>query len=246
MKAGMHTSGLLALIALAAMLFSSMAQAKAMNQETGEAILEELQAIRALLERIEQSAAPSTVATVITKARPALGDKNAPVTLVEFTDYQCPFCARFMRDTYPQLKEDYIDTGKVRLVVKDLPLAMHANARKAAQAAHCAGEQDAFWPMHEKLFEHSQQLEAGRLPGYAAEIGLDAGDFAACLASDRHLADIDGDSSEAARNGITGTPTFVLAAGTGDRVRGEKIRGAQPFASFKTQIDALLAKQTKK
>jgi protein-disulfide isomerase len=228
------------------------ALAQAMSEEQGEAILEELKAIRALLERMEgralppapsaarPQAAPARIA-VSTKGRPALGDAEAPLTLVEFTDYQCPFCNRFFKTTFPELKKRYIDTGKLRLVVKDLPLAFHANARKAAQAAHCAGEQGKFWALHDKLYENAARLEAANLPGYAAQAGLDAAAFRDCLASARHLDAIDGDAAEAGRVGITGTPSFVLGRTTEDTVQGEKIVGAQPYAAFAAKIEALLA-----
>jgi len=176
-----------------------------------------------------------------TKGRPFLGRADAPVTLVEFTDYQCPYFSRFYKNTLPALKRDYIDTGKVRLVLKDLPLSFHAHARKAAQAAHCAGEQNAFWPMHDKLFENNRALEAGKLPGYATALGLDGTSFTACLASDRHMTAIDADAGQARATGITGTPSFIVGKSTDDVIDGLGIRGAQPFAVFKANIDKLLA-----
>ena len=134
-----------------------------------------------------------------------------------------------------------------RIVVKDLPLAMHANARKAAQASHCAGEQDAYWPMHMILFANAKQLDEASLPGYAAQLQLDGTAFSACLASDRHLQSISSDMLEAKNAGISGTPSFVLGASNGDTVQGNIIRGAQSFDNFKQhfkqQIEALLAKQ---
>lgn len=118
----------------------------------------------------------------------ALGMADAPVTVVEFTDYQCPYCLRFVENTFPKLKEAFIDTGKVRWVVRDMPLGFHRNARKAAQAAHCAGEQDKFWEMRSVLFANAKQLEETNLPRYAETIGLNPSEFEECLASDRYLA----------------------------------------------------------
>jgi protein-disulfide isomerase len=230
--------------------------AQGMSVEQGEAILQELKAIRALLERMEgrglpsapsaarpQAARPQTAARirVSAKGRPALGDPDAPLTLVEFTDYQCPFCNRFFKNTFPGLKAKYIDSGKLRLVIKDLPLAIHANAREAAQAAHCAGEQGKFWPLHDTLYENAGRLEAANLPGYAARAGLEAEAFRDCLASERHLAAIDGDAAEAGRVGITATPSFVLGRTAADSIEGEKIVGALPYATFEARIEALLA-----
>ena len=241
-----------ACVVAASILLMPVVHAEPLSEETGEAILQELKGIRGSLERIEKSgdlraqrtqpAAPQ-VASVSIKDRPFEGREDAPLTLVEFTDYQCPYCQRFVHNTYPQVKEMYIDTGKLRLVVKDLPLAMHPNARKAAQAAHCAREQEAFWPMHYKLFENSRRLGEELLPEYAAAIGLDETDFEKCLSSNRHLADIDADSREARQVGITGTPAFILGKSDGDTVKGVKINGAQPFANFQSRIDGLLAKQ---
>ncbi len=231
--------------------------AQGMSVEQGEAILEELKAIRGLLERMEgrglpsapsaarpqaarPQAAPARV-SVSAKGRPALGDPEAPLTLVEFTDYQCPFCNRFFRTAFPEIKKKYIDSGKLRLVIKDLPLAFHANARGAAQAAHCAGEQGRFWPLHDKLYENATRLEAANLPGYGEQAGLEADAFRDCLASERHLAAIDGDAAEAGRVGITGTPSFVLGRTTADAIAGEKIVGAKPYPAFEAKIEALLA-----
>jgi protein-disulfide isomerase len=226
-----------------------------MTEAQGAAILKELKEIRKTLQRMEKQrvAAPAAQraqpsrrplgpAKVSTVGRPTIGDPKAPVTLVEFTDYQCPYCSRFFRNTLPSIKRDFIDTGKVRLVVKDLPLSFHANARKAAQAAHCAGEQDAFWPMHDKLFENNRRLEAQQLPGYAAALKLDVDAFTGCLASKRHLAAISSDSAHARTAGITGTPSFIVGASTKDVIDGVGIRGAQPYTVFKAQIEKLLAK----
>ena len=233
------------------------ALAQGMSVEQGEAILEELKAIRGLLERMEGRGLPSAPSaarpqaarpqaapariSVSAKGRPALGDPDAPLTLVEFTDYQCPFCNRFFKTAFPEIKKKYIDSGKLRLVIKDLPLAFHANAREAAQAAHCAGEQGRFWPLHDKLYENATRLEAANLPGYATQAGLEAAAFRDCLASERHLTAIDGDAAEAGRVGITGTPSFVLGPTTVDAIEGVKIVGARPLAAFEAEIEALLA-----
>ena len=127
--------------------------AEGITQEQGTAILEELKAIRKELKEIKQNSrvAPSrarlicpTTAKVATLGSPILGDLKAPITLVEFTDYQCPFCRKFYTNEYKKLKEQYIDTGKLRLVLRDLPLNFHKHARPSAKSAQCAGEQDKF------------------------------------------------------------------------------------------------------
>jgi protein-disulfide isomerase len=225
------------------------ALAEALTEEQGEAIVEELRGIRELLEQIQKqgverpapaNAAQTTLAKASTYQRPVLGRNDAPVTLVEFTDYQCPYCSRFVTTTLPTIKSEYIDTGKVRFVVKDLPLAMHPLARKAAIAAHCAGEQDQFWAMHDVLFANNRQLQEQYLTTYAETIGLEMAPFQECLDSGRHRAQVEADEAEASAQGITGTPTFIIGRTTGDAIEGVKLRGAQPVALFREQIDALL------
>jgi protein-disulfide isomerase len=217
-----------------------------------DAILKELREIRRVLEKIEkkepaqaaQRRRPPRNATVsLDKTRPALGNADAPVTVVEFTDYQCPFCRRFTQSTFPLIQKQYIDTGKVRWVVRDLPLAFHANARKAGQSVHCANEQGKFWEMRDMLFKNSANLADADLKKYAAEVGLDVAAFDACLASDRHLAEIDKDSAEAKRVSITGTPTFVIGKSGGDKLSGPLVVGAQPLKAFQTEIDKLLVQK---
>mgnify|MGYP001821987187 CR=1 FL=1 len=250
-RAWLTTLGTKACVGLLAVMLQgiSLAQAEPLQQATGEAILSELKAMRVALERMEKAGigakrqrAPTT-AKVSIKDRPVIGKADAPVTLVEFTDYECPYCNRFTKTTFGQLKAAYVDAGKLRIVVKDSPLMMHTNARKAAQAAHCAGEQDAYWPMHMLLFDNAKQLGEERLPSYAAKLKLDGKAFASCITSDRHLKSISSDMLEAKSAGISGAPAFVLGVSNGDHVQGNVIVGAQPLDVFKRQIDALLAKQ---
>ena len=169
--------------------------APALDQDATQAILQELREIRRVLEKIERQGlaqpdrrpdTPKTASVSISKENTILGAADAPVTVVEFTDYQCPFCKRFIQTTFPLLKRDFIDTGKVRWIVRDLPLGFHPNANKAAQAAHCAGDQGKFWEMRDTLFRNNANLGIEQLPGYAREIGLDGDAFDACLSSDRH------------------------------------------------------------
>jgi len=243
---------LVAVTALVAALWMSpgIAADEPLTEEQGNAILEELRQIREVLQQIQKQGgvqlAPTQIARQNTRAkastsnRPVLGADDAPVTLVEFTDYQCAYCGRFFVNTLPGIKEEYIDTGKVRLVVKDLPLAMHPYARSAAVAAHCAGEQDQFWAMHDSLFENNRQLQDEHLTQYAQDIGLDTNAFRECLASKRHNTMIDADITEANGQGITGTPTFIVGHTTDDVIEGVKVRGAQPVETFRAYIDALL------
>lgn len=227
---------------------AAKAAVKTIPPDTASAILEELKAIRQVLEKIEQQGrargaqrpgAPTT-AKVSIEGKPALGAKDAPVTVVEFADYQCPFCLRFIRSTFPQLKKNYIDTGKVRWVARNLPLAFHKDARKAAQATQCAADQGKFWEMREKLFNNPRKLAAQYLPGYAAELSLDVEAFKRCIDSNRHLADIDQDAKEANAVRLTGTPSFIIAKTADKEVSGDVVIGARPYADFDRAITKAL------
>jgi len=224
------------------------AASAAITPDQADAIVQELKEIRKLLESIDKKSvaqAPKRppvppTAKVSVKDSPVLGSADAPVTVVEFTDYQCTYCLRFIQQTFPKLKEEFIDTGKVRWVIRDMPLGFHKNARKAAQAAHCAGEQDKFWEMRAVLFANAKKLEAENLPNYAQTMGLDMTAFDACLASDRHLAAIDKSMQDASGVQITGTPTFVIGKASGDWVEGKRVVGARDFKTFEENIRILL------
>ncbi len=246
----------------------------AITQGQADDILTELKQIRRLLQRMEQQrgvpvaqplqqTSPESVlpprhqeppqrkgrpvtARVSIEDRPALGESDAPVTMVEFVDYECPFCRLFFQGTYTELKREYIDSGKLRLVVKDLPLGFHQHAREAAQAAHCAGEQGGYWPMHDKLFGGTAGLNQGALIAYGEQLGLDGATFRECLDSDRHLAQIETDIAESRAAGIPGTPAFVIGRSAGGTVEGAHIRGALPFRVFQDHIEHLLEEQETK
>lgn len=166
-----------------------------------------------------------------------LGEKSAKVTMIEFTDYQCPFCARHFTQTFAQIKSEYIDTGKVKYIVRDFPLSIHPNAPKASEATECADDQKEFWAMHDLLFQRQALWSsAPNAPDlfkqYAAELKLDAGDFNNCLDNGTYAAEVQKDFADGSSGGVTGTPAFFI--------NGKKLSGAQPFASFKAAIDAEL------
>ena len=220
------------------------------TQNTADAILKELKGIRAVLEKIEKQgsrAQPSrpTSAKVSTKGKQEMGSKDAPITIVEFTDYQCPYCLRFTKTTFPLLKSKYIDTGKVRWVALNMPLSFHKDAVKAAQAAHCAGEQGKFWEMREELFKNPKKLSLSYLPSHAATISLDIQAFNACLQSKRHLDDIAKEGKDANAVRLTGTPSFIIGKTTSDVISGPVIIGAQPMNKFDAEINKLLAAKNK-
>lgn len=170
-----------------------------------------------------------------------LGDPGAPVTIVEFSDYECSFCSRHFQQTWPLLQAEFVDTGRVRYMFKDFPIAgLHPQAFRAHEAARCAGEQGTYWAMHDQLFT-KQRSWAGRADNasvferYAAQLGLDAGAFEDCLASDRWSGAVNADISEGASLGVRGTPNFFID--------GYPLVGAQPYETFQFAIE--LAEQGK-
>jgi len=246
-----RVAGSLAAIAVLAlgMAVPPVTGAEGISKEQADAILEELKGIRKLLESqqalLERSArAPATerVVKLAVVENYVLGSPDAPVTLVEFTDYQCPFCSRFHTNTYPQLKKDFIDAGKVRFISRDLPLSIHKQAFPAARAARCAGEQDKFWDMRHVLSSNPKNLSEAEIGQYAKNVGLDAEQFQACLESGKHDAAIHRDEADARSIGISGTPAFIMGRSPrGDQFEGIHISGAQPYAVFAAKINKLLA-----
>ena len=170
---------------------------------------------------------PATVEAgdVSTEGRPQRGADDAPITIVEFTDYECPFCGRFIRETYPALMSDYGD--RIRYVVRNFPLSsIHPNARKAAEAAECAFDQGRFWEYHDALFEHQDALDVPSLKVYAEDLGLDVEAFSTCLDSGAKRAVVSADHSDALALGVSATPTFF--------VNGRSLVGAHGLDVFET------------
>jgi len=179
---------------------------------------------------------------------PAKGRKDAPVTMIEFSDYQCPFCKRQAEQTDPGLLKAYVDTGKARFAFRDFPLvAIHPLASKAAEAARCAGDQGKYWEMHDRLFANQKELQPEKLPEHAKAIGLDDAKFRECLNSGRHAAAVKRDIDDGNKLGIRGTPTMIVGMSDGDKVKNAVIiRGAQAVETFKAELDKLLAPPPKK
>jgi len=182
-----------------------------------------------------------------------LGDANAPVTIIEFSDYQCPFCRKFWTESYPQIKSQYIDTGKVKIVFRDLPLtSLHPMAQASAEAAECVrelGGDDAYYEYHDKMFSEQNILDSGNptgtvsktiqytstdLKSWATEIGYNIG---TCLDSGKYSSEVQKDARDAQAAGGTGTPYFVIMGSDG---KGSALSGAQPFSAFKQVIDSKL------
>ena len=176
---------------------------------------------------------------------PSKGEITAKVTLVEFSDYQCPFCARHARDSFPQIDRDYVQTGKVRYVLRDMPIeSIHPLAFKAAEAVHCAAEQKKFWQMHQRIFANQNAVGRKDLTAHARALGLDIAAFDKCVDSAKHAGRIRRDMADAKNLGITGTPTFFvgLSDPTGAQVKAaQKIVGAVGYPTFSQAIEALLA-----
>ncbi len=165
-----------------------------------------------------------------------LGNADAPIAIVEFSDYECPFCGQFFRETYPQLKSEYIDKGLVKMIYRDNPLGFHPNAYPAALAAECVRDQlgDAgYFKMHDKIFTEGD-LSLSSLESYAISVGANAATYEKCVESEKFKDEILADSNDAMSANLTGTPSFI--------VNGTVITGAQPFAAFKQVIDAELNK----
>jgi protein-disulfide isomerase len=177
-----------------------------------------------------------------------LGDESAAVTFIDFTDYECPFCKQYFDQTFAQIKKDYIDTGKVKYVVRDLPLSFHANAHKEAQAAECAREQGGdgeYFKYHDEIFKRTTSNGTGlaltELAAIANDLGLDGVQLQTCLDSDKYKAEVDKDLADAASVGATGTPSFFVGKSSQDgTITGTIIVGAQPYSDFKAEIDKLL------
>lgn len=169
---------------------------------------------------------PPRVHPVIADHNPSRGPADAPVTIIEYTDFQCPYCSR-VQPTLDAVKERYGDS--VRFVFKNLPLAMHDQAVFAAEAGLCAGEQDAFWPLHDWMFANARGINRESVLQQAGELGLDVEALTACLDEGRYAEAVAEDTKEANSFGITGTPGFT--------VNGRILTGAQPLESFVTVID---------
>jgi len=162
------------------------------------------------------------------------GAEDASVTIIEWSDFQCPFCERFYSNTLQQIEENYVETGKVKLVYKDFPLdSIHPQATPAAIAARCAGDQGKFWEFHDKIFENQRFLSEDSYKQWAGELGLDTATFNECFDNQEHLSAVRQDLVEGQQAGVRGTPGFL--------VNGKLISGAQPYSVFQQAIEDALA-----
>ncbi len=225
------------------------AKDQGITKQQADEILNELRQIRQLLEkqtaRAEQAPQPGQPARARLNLNGAnmLGSKDAPVTLVEFTDYQCPFCQRFHVTTFADLKKNYIDTGKVRFYSRDMPLdSLHPNATRAAEAARCAGDQGQFWGLRGVMGANPDRLDLPNILNFAAQLGMDVNALKNCIDTSKYKDSVQTDVMEALRVGANGTPTFIIGKSTAEGVDGEIMVGAMPYPQFEMKIKELSTK----
>lgn len=221
-------------------------QVRALEQGQ-EAMRRDLTDIKRLLMNRSPTAAPPAAQTidktVAIGAAPARGSAQAPLTLVEFSDYQCPVCRRFFDNTLPSVQKDFIDTGKLRHVYRDFPLeSMHKDALRQAEAAHCAGDQGKYWQMHDQLFSHPLPPTAENLATYAAAIGLDNAALQACLASGKYTETVRSSAADGQQLGVRGTPSFFIGTiGPDGKLKAVRsFVGAPPYPVVKKTLEDLL------
>jgi protein-disulfide isomerase len=234
-----------ALILTPSLVHHGLAAEPGITAKQAADILDELRKIRQLLERSgganPQAAVADESASLTPRDSFMLGNPAAPLTLVEFADYQCPFCRRFHTSVFDDLKKNYVDTGKVLYIARDLPLPIHDRASGAANAARCAGEQNQFWPMRHVLIVNAQNLDHDDLITYARDLHLNMPVFTACLQQNRYDTAVQRDAADAEGIGVNGTPTFILGKTVqSGQFKGTKIVGAQPYAVYDAKIRAML------
>jgi protein-disulfide isomerase len=211
-------------------------------KEGQAAIRRDLEELKRLLTQGRPAAPEPQVSELTIHPDTAIkGARQAPLTLVEFSDYQCPFCGRYFRQTFPEIERDYISTGKLSYAFRDFPLdQIHPQASEAAEVARCAGDQGKYWAMHDRLFTEQAALAKKDWAAHGRAVGLDEAQLKACLESNRHAAAVRRDLTEGLRAGVRGTPTFFIGTMEPDgktmKVLG-MLRGAVPFSAFRDALE---------
>jgi protein-disulfide isomerase len=249
----MKTALGLALVGLVALGLTVGLPGQATDVETLKKEIEALKARQAALEREVQELRarlggarpqPRADAAISLAGAKIRGSASAKVMLLEFSDYQCPFCGRHYRETMPLLEKEFIDAGKIRYAFKDFPIeSLHREAIKAHEAANCAADQNKYWPMHSRLFANPRPLGPEQLRAHASAVGVELGAFQQCLDSGKHAKTVQQAVTDAVAAGATGTPAFFLGVVDqgGQSLKAMRfISGAQPYARFKQEIDAVL------
>ena len=212
------------------------------TRQQADDILDELRKIRQLLEAQAkpgvrpQQPVPLTGKMHLGSSEFSLGSNDAPVTIVEFADYQCPYCRVFQDSTFIELRKKFIDTGKVRFVIEDLPLNGHPDAMIAAEATRCAADQGSFWPMHDSLYRNPSKLSREDLIRQADALKLDKEQFRSCLEDQKHRAEIQNEIRLATSLNVEGTPSFLIGKSTGGEVSGVLVSGVLPLSAFEERI----------
>lgn len=236
-------------LTLAPAAWSQNSSDEALRKEV-EDLRGEVKALRSELDQIKATLRDLTTPRNLVfdiGGAPYIGEANAKVVLIEFSDYQCPYCVDYFTNTYRHIIADYVKTGKVRYVARDFPgESIHPNALKAAEAARCATDQGKFWEMHDELFTNQKSLGSSGISDSARAAGLDMAEFQACFDSGKYTARVRKDEDETVKIGIKGTPAFLL--GTPDPANPSKIKlnkmliGSQPLSAFQQTIENLLPK----
>ena len=238
----------IAVLSITLAVLPSSALSEGITSEQADAILKELREIRQLLERQQSQALANTIpppavpqiVKVSVAGAPTLGKDDAPLTLVEFTDYECAFCRQFHLTAFEELKKTYIDTGRVRFVSRDLPLEFHKHAGLAAEAARCAGDQGKYWETRHALMGTAAELSPEKILSTAQAVAPDGELLKVCLDTRKYQPAVQKDFADAHAVAITGTPTFVLGRTAPDQIEGALIVGAQPYVLFDSKIKELL------
>lgn len=216
-----------------------------MTKDQADAILNELKAIHQLLQNQQNTnaqVAPALVPTSdkvqmkLASGEYSMGRDDAPVTVVEFVDYQCPFCRKYHTESFAELKKKYIDTGKVRFISRDFPLDFHPYAQKAAEAARCAGDQNKFWELRDQMITNSADLTQDAILKMAQAVSLDMTTFRACLDADKHKAEIQKDAADASTVGVSATPSFVIGKASKGTLDGDRVVGAVGASVFEAEF----------
>lgn len=234
---------------------SEIAELKKQIEElkaTQLAIQKDVQEIKAILLRVTEPAPARGPVTEVSldvsvAGRPMKGSAQATVAIVEFSDFACPFCGRYVTQTLPRITSEYIANGKIQYFFVHFPIeSLHPDAFRAHQAAICAGEQGTFWEMHDRLFANQRALAAEDLAGHAKAIGLDMTDYELCVESERTAERVRQDQALGQRTGVGGTPLFLVGTiepGATSVQAVRAISGAQPFALFKQTLDEALGRR---
>ena len=214
------------------------------QQQINEEMLKELRQIRQLLERLTQpqpQAPPQPTSAKVTNLKGfVLGRPDAPLTMIEYTDLQCPFCRQYATVTFEEIRKNWIDTGRLRYISRDFPLDFHPQAMPAARAARCAGEQGKFWEMRMNLMRNANLLSADYITRTAGDLKLDTKAFSACTALSKFDAEIQAELQEGTTIGVSGTPTFVIGRTNDTAIEGPMVVGALPYPQFDAKLKSLL------